>query len=197
MKPAIAFAKVPDRHPELGQLLEQFPYAWLEGLSGVRLALRQEIPDWNDLTLWPAGRIFGETGEYRWKYDLIRGELHVVVLLDQDPLPPFLGGQLALEREERDAPLILWGEWVDPIKDPEQNPDGGPIFYAPAIPQSQHYPLQHDKASLISAAQAGFTPRLIIRRYRHCEKGEFSRCVGICMKTEKMEENINGQGQSL
>src|SRR5262249_14351190 len=86
-----------------------FEYAWIEGPAAVRLGTLEESADWNDLSKWPCGRLFGSIGEYRWRQ---RGELlHAVLLMEDGDLGADFGYRVALElvREEE---LVLWGEWI-------------------------------------------------------------------------------------
>ena len=182
MNPAIGFARGLPGHPAAMQELS-FAYAWLEAPLKVCLAYLKDVPDWQNLTTWPAGRVFGEYGEYRWQWESSNKALHTVLLLDNGVLPPeFIENCVDLQ-PGNDAALILWGEWVDPDpeKDPEGNPDSGPIFYANEIPRVQRYPVSIDPENPPPEEQ---TPRLIIRRYRAVkeDEGEFVRCVGFAMK---------------
>lgn len=185
MSPVIGFARELSRHPDLSVLLTSglFRYAWLEGKAGANFARLEEAPDWRDRNIWPVGRLFGEKGEYRWETDQ-SGKVHVVLIMDSGTLPPAWGKWLPLECEEDgDSDLVLWGEWIDPAKDPVGNPSGGPLFYAREIPIKHiYYPLDADEAR-----QPGTSPRLTIRRYRHTTEGEFIRCVGFSMKGEGEE----------
>lgn len=179
MSPAIGFARGLAGHPEG---LPELAFAWLEAPLAARLARLDEVSGWRDLDAWPAGRIFGQAGEYRWQRGP-DGKLHAVLLLEKGDLPePFAAGALRL-RPGRSADLVLWGEWVDPGKDPESYPDrdGGPRFYAPEIPEAQSYPVE-----LAGSPPAGATPRLTVRRYRAVDgsQGEFLRCVAVRMKAE-------------
>jgi hypothetical protein len=174
MSPVIGFSKALTKHPEK---LQGLSYAWLEAPLAARLACLADVPNWQDLTVWPSGRLFGEPGEYRWQRNA-DGTLHAVLLLENPPLPDGFEDPMELSQED-EADLILWGEWVDPKKDPQGNPDGGPSFYANEIPHVQTYPLD-----LKSPAKEDQTPRLVIRRYRAVkeDEGEFVRCVGFTMK---------------
>lgn len=168
--PVIGVIRGADRHPDG---LARFDYAWLEAPLEARLARTAEVADWNDLNRWPEGRLFDARGEYRWRF--ADGTLHGVVLLEEEPLPDGCGQQCQLELVENSAHL-LFGEWVDPEADPASNPDGGPRFYAPEIPQVQLYPVE-----LGEAPHAGKMARLLVRRYRDAagEEGEFLRCAGL------------------
>jgi hypothetical protein len=163
---------LPD-HPEG---LPEFSYAWLEAPLAVKLArLKPEGDlDWKDLEAWPAGRIFGTEGEYRWQR-LADGTLHSVLLLETSPLPAGFDSPLLLQEGE-DAAFVLWGEWVNPAGDPQGNPDGAPRFYAQEIPEIQDYPIE-----LEATPEPGATPRLLVRRYRDAagQQGEFIRCVAV------------------
>ncbi len=173
MSPVIGCNRGLASHPEG---LPGFLYAWLEAPLAAKLALRKEVENWQDLETWPAGRIFGEEGEYRWQR-LPDHSLHAVLLLESAPLPPVFESAVELESGE-DASLVLWGEWVNPEGDPEGNPDGGPSFYAQEIPEIQRYPIEIGGSSAL-----GTTPRLRVRRYRDSAgaHGEFIRCVGLTL----------------
>lgn len=173
MSPMIGFQRGLSGHPEE---LPEFTYAWLEAPLAAKL-IRLQGSEWNDLEAWPAGRIFGPEGEYRWQR--LADGLHAVLLLETSPLPAGFGSPLVLEDGE-DAAFVLWGEWVnpDPKGDPQGNPEGGPRFYAQEIPEIQDYPLDPEEA-----LKPGVTPRLRVRRYRDVEgrHGEFIRCVGLSL----------------
>ncbi|MBU4262980.1 MAG: hypothetical protein KKC76_14080 [Proteobacteria bacterium] len=182
MSPLIAYAENLVTHPALPDI---FLYAWLEGIMKAKLDFLKNVPDWHELTEWPAGRIFCDIGEYRWH---LRGhnQLHTVIILDdENQLPDAVNwqGKLRMESEKEDIEeMILWGDWIDPARDPESNPDGEPCFFANEVPVVHHYPFTLTPAQLNKASEQGKTPRLVIRRYRHHEKGEFVRCVGLTMK---------------
>lgn len=184
MNAIIGFARELDDHPDLP---ETFRYAWLEGTKGVKFGWRADVRDWKDPDTWPAGRLFGKTGEYRWQ----RGDgnkIHAVLILDEGTLPGDFNGHTDLKKDGEDSAMILWGEWVDPEIDPKANPDCGPRFYAGEIPEIQTYPIPSEQAQDKSK-----TPRLMVRRYRHVkkeaeeEKGKFVRCLGLDMKGEEKE----------
>lgn len=180
MSPLTGFARELDVHPDFPKT---FGYVWLEGKQAVKLGYREEVPNWNDPDTWPAGRLFGETGEYRWQ----RGDdnkIHAVLILEEGALPDDFKGQIDLEKDGDDSALILWGEWVDPERDPQTNPDRGPRFYAGEIPEVQTYPFPPEQAQ-----EQNKTPRLLVRRYRHEAKGEFIRCLGLEMKEAKNAED--------
>lgn len=187
MSPVIAFARRLLQHPDLSALFASavFRYAWLEGATEARLAHLGDAADWSNRSKWPAGRLFGEKGEYRWEVDPGEG-IHAVLVMDSGTLPPDWERRPPLECEEDgDSDLILWGEWIDPVKDRVGNPNGGPLFYAREIPIKHiYYPLDVDEAR-----QQGNSPRLTIRRYRHRTEGEFTRCVGFRMKGEGEERS--------
>jgi hypothetical protein len=170
----IGFQRGLSGHPEG---LPDFAYGWLEAPLAAKL-IRLQGSEWRDLEAWPAGRIFGEEGEYRWQR--LADGLHAVLLLETFPLPTGFGSPLVLEKEEEAAAFVLWGEWVnpDPKGDPEGNPGGGPRFYAQEIPEIQDYPLDPGET-----LQPRVTPRLLVRRYRDVEgrHGEFIRCVGLSL----------------
>ncbi|MGH8613423.1 MAG: hypothetical protein ACREYF_15760 [Gammaproteobacteria bacterium] len=185
MSAMIGFARDLSEHPpDIGKDLD---CAWLESPVKAHLARTTEVSDWNDLKVWPAGRLFGECGEYRWQC-LKGGHLHAVLLLEDSPLPADFEGRLDLENigeDKKDDHLVLWGEWIDPEKDRQSNRTGGPSFYANEIPEVLVYPL-----ALTGRPKQDETPRLIIRHYRDVkrEKGEFVCCVGFKMKPMEAEE---------
>jgi hypothetical protein len=206
MTPVIAFSPALDRHPALPEA--DYPYLWLEGKLKAKLARRQEVTGWQDPAVWPAGRVFGPRGEYRWR-PTPEGKLHAVILLDEgEPPPEFTQGRLELEPDRNQekiddsySPLILWGEWINPDMEkdlqPEMqtNPEGGPRFYAREIPRILDYPFTPEEARKGKREHGpGATPRLIVRRYRHLPKndegykGEFIRCVGFCMLLDPTAE---------
>lgn len=177
MRPVIGVVSKMKTHPELS--MGYFRYVWLEGKMEAKIAYVRDISDWNNLDKWPAGRLFGDTGEYRWQRNS-DSTVHGVILSDDGRLPEeFEPGRLELERDshESDSNLILWGEWIDPSRGLQGNPDGAPLFYTQEIPQVQTYPLSSDEAKKVKK-----TPRLVVRRYRHESKGEFIRCVDLIMK---------------
>lgn len=189
MNPVIGFARNLVGHPTCLQNFS-FEYAWLEALLGTTnngrdacLARLEDVPNWQDHAVWPAGRVFGLAGEYRWQSEA-QGTLDAVLLLEDGLLPGEFESGVPL-REEGDSDLILWGEWVDRKKDRQGNPDGGPLFYANEIPRVQIYPI-----NLKSSPKDGETPRLVVRRYRAIEEniGEFVRCVGFRMKGREPKE---------
>ena len=177
MSPVIGFVHGLAAHPKD---LPDLPFAWLEATLAARLVRRDEAPDWSSPDVWPAGRIFGEAGEYRWRRT--PSGLHAVLLLESGPLPPPFGSPMELEFV-RPADLVLWGEWIDSQADPESYPEGGPQgaprFYAQEIPDAQEYPLDLD-----GPPGKDVTPRLRTRLYRDAqgEKGEFIRCVEVLLK---------------
>jgi hypothetical protein len=175
MSPWIGFTTNLSAHPST---LPAFRYAWLEAPLDARLARVSDVPNWDDLHIWPAGRLFDLTGEYRWQRRT-NDTLHAVLLLEANTLPaPFSEGLALTKVEEREASLILWGEWVDPQRDRQGNPDAGPRFYTNEIPRIQTYPLDLGQ---YHPAQA--TPRLLVWYYRdiHRQHGDFARCVDLCM----------------
>ena len=179
MSPIIGFASNLGEHPKLPDI---FCYVWLEGLMEAKLARLRDAPSWNDLKRWPAGRLFGEKGEYRWQARP-KKRTHSVILLDEGKLPEGFVGELELEPAQKSVShLILWGEWVDPKLDKAGNPDAGPLFYSRQIPDIQEYPIEPDATS-----REGTSPRLVIRRYHHKSdnsQGEFLRCAGLGMQGE-------------
>jgi len=176
VSPVIGFQRGLSGHPEG---LPDFTYGWLEAPLDAKLIRLQGV-EWKDLETWPAGRIFGEEGEYRWQRHA--EGLHAVLLLETSPLPAGFGSPLTLEKEEEDADFVLWGEWVNPEGDPKGNPGGGPRFYAQEIPEIQDYPIDPGEA-----LEPGVTPRLRVRRYRDAEgkHGEFIRCVGLTLPVQE------------
>ena len=180
MSPVIGFAKALTKHPEN---LQGLSYAWLEAPLAARLVRLADVLDWQDLTVWPSGRVFGEPGEYRWQRNS-DDTLHAVLLLEDGPLPGEFGPGVPLQ-QEGESDLILWGKWVNPEEDPQGRPNGGPRFYANEIPRVQPYPLD-----LKSQPKEDETPRLVIRCYRAVneDKGEFVRCVGFTMKGKEEED---------
>jgi hypothetical protein len=188
MKPFIGYASEMQTHPELSM---DFRYVWLEGKMEAKIAYVRDVSDWNNLDRWPSGRLFGDTGEYRWQRNS-DGTVHGVILSDDGHLPEeFEPCRLELERDsdESDSNLILWGKWVDLSKDPQGNSDDGLLFYTQEIPQVQTYPVSSDKMKKIEE-----TPRLVVRRYSHESKeskeskGEFIRCVDLIMKGAREEK---------
>lgn len=179
MSSLIGFAPTLREHPKLPK---SFRYVWLEGVMEAVLARIEDAPGWKDLDRWPAGRLFGETGEYRWQARP-GNTIHAVLILDEGALPEGFEGEISLEPEKNSfSKLILWGTWVDPLRDSEGNPEAGPCFFAREIPDIQTYPIEAHEAS-----QKNTTPRLVIRRYRHKSeesKGQFIRCAGFCMEGE-------------
>lgn len=184
MSAAIAFRRGLARHPEPADL-PRAAFAWLEAPREARLAFLADVPDWNDPSRWPAGRIFGEDGEYRWRA-AADGALHAVLVVEDGPLPAGFSEPLPLARDEDgDSDLVLWGDWIDPSADREGNPDGGPRFYAREIPWVQTYPLD-----LAGSPEPGTSPRLTVRRYiAEGGEGEFLRCVRISMRRDEGGEN--------
>ena len=195
MSSIIGFAKDLKRHPALTDLMNSFRYAWLEGIMKAQLANKDEVPDWNNLEEWPAGRLFGDKGEYRWQSNPGHDKsIHAVLILDEGDLPEDFKEQddrkpLAIEKDGNDSSMILWGDWINPEDDPESNPAGSPLFYANEIPKVQRYPIKFDKAEFEQAKKDRKTPRIVVRRYRHEDKGEFMRCVGFKMKNDKQKES--------
>ena len=176
MSPVAGFHRNLPGHPEG---LPDLPFAWLEGPLEVRLDWTPE--DWKDLNRWPAGRIFGEAGEYRWQRT--GSSVHAVLLLEDGALPAPFSGKVELRSRDESA-LVLWGEWIDPERDPDGNTDHKPLFYAQEIPEPQLYPLERNP-------EKGETPRLRIRSYVDAagERGEFVRCVGIFLKKDEGEDD--------
>lgn len=156
-----------------------FSFAWLEAPLMACIARFADVADWRNIDLWPAGRVFGKAGEYRWQRTS-SGTIHAVLLLDDEPLPDdFTHCQpQQLKQQGRDSALILWGTWVKPQKDSPENPHDNALFYANEIPRTQAYPID-----LEGAVEEEQTPRLIVRRYcaTNSEMGEFIRCVGFAL----------------
>lgn len=177
MSPVAGFHRSLSGHPEG---LPDLPFAWLEAPLDARLGWAKETA-WNDLDRWPAGRIFGEAGEYRWQRT--SGGLHAVLVLDEGSLPAPFTGEVELQALG-DADLVLWGEWIDPGRDPEGNPERKPVFYAREIPEAQLYPLERNP-------ETGESPRLRTRSYVDAagERGEFMRCVEIFLKKDEGQED--------
>lgn len=186
MSSIIGFAKGLTSHPDLPDI---FQYVWLEGLSEAKMAFLNDVLNWNIIDTWPAGRIFGELGEYRWQRSANRAStIHAVFILDEGKLPEVFEGRLEIEKEkengkDRDLSMILWGEWVDPKNDAKSNPDGGPIFYAREIPKPLTYPIEFQPEK-----ERGKTPCLIVQRYHHKSKGDFLRCIRLDIEREKRED---------
>ena len=193
MSPIIGFAKNLKGHPTLTDLMNSFRYAWLEGIMDALLAHKNELPDWNNLEEWPAGRLFGNKGEYRWQSNPGPDKsIHAVLILDEGDLPEDFKERddnepLAIEKDGNDSSMILWGDWIDPKDDSKGNPAGGPLFHANEIPKVQRYPIKFDKAEFEQAKKDRKTPRIVVRRYRHENKGEFMRCVGFKMENDEQE----------
>ena len=195
MSPIIGFAKDLKKHPAFADLMNSFRYAWLEGIMCARLAHKNEVPDWDNLDTWPSGRLFGNKGEYRWQSNPGTDKsIHAVLILDEGNLPEDFKEQhdkelLAIEKDGKDSLMILWGDWIIPEDDPKSNPAGGPLFYANEIPKVQSYPIELDRAEFEQAKKDRKTPRIVVRRYRHEDKGEFMRCVGFKMKNDEQKES--------
>jgi hypothetical protein len=176
MSPLIGFRHGLEEHP---QDLPDFRYAWLE--SPLEACLAWKGQGWRNHERWPAGRLFDERGEYRWQR---RGNLlHAVLLLEGEALPEPFEGAVRLQLVE-DADLLLWGDWVDPARSLEENPEGQPLYYAQEIPEAQLYPLDGEPAK-------GEKPRLRTRRYVDVdgEQGEFLRCVSVLLMPDEESRN--------
>ncbi len=203
MSPIIGFAKDLKEHPNNKGLMNLFRYVWLEGIMKARLAHKDELPDWDNLDTWPSGRLFGDKGEYRWQSNPGPDKsIHAVLILDEGDLPEDFKEQddrkpLAIEKDGNDSSMILWGDWIDPKDDPKGNPAGSPFFYANEIPKVQRYPIKLDKAEFEQAKKNRKIPRIVVRRYRHKEKGEFMRCVGFEMKNDEQEGGENDTDKSI
>ncbi|MBC2695473.1 MAG: hypothetical protein HF982_09420 [Desulfobacteraceae bacterium] len=193
MSPIIGFAKDLKGHPDIESLMKLFRYVWLEGIMKAKLAHKDKLTDWNNLEEWPAGRLFGDKGEYRWQSNPGPDKsIHAVLILDEGNLPENFKKQhdkepLTIEKDGKDSLMILWGNWINPEDDPESNPAGDPLFYANEIPKVQRYPIKLDKAEFEQAKKDRKTPRIVVRRYRHKKKGEFMRCVGFEMKNDEQK----------
>jgi len=190
MSPIIGFAKDLKRHPVLVDLMNSFRYAWLEGIMKAQLAHKDEAPDWDNLDTWPSGRLFGDKGEYRWQSNPGPDKsIHAVLILDEGDLPEDFKElhdkePLAIEKDGKDSSMILWGDWIDP----ESNSAGDLLFYANEIPTGQNYPIKFNKTEFEQAKKDRKIPRIVIRRYRHENKGEFMRCVGFKMENDEQKE---------
>lgn len=189
MSPIVGFARNLPNHPACLQNFS-FEYVWLEAPLGTRedgldacLNRIEDVPNWQDPVVWPAGRVFGLVGEYRWQSE---GDatLHAVLLLEDGLLPGEFESGVPL-RQEGESHLILWGEWVDPEKDRQTNPTGRALFYANEIPRVQIYPI-----NVMSPPKDDQTPRIVIRRYRAIKEdvGGFVRCLSFGMKGRESEE---------
>jgi hypothetical protein len=190
MSPRIGFAENLGAHPSD---FPDLPFVWLEAPLRARLAFRSDVKDWDRPEVWPAGRVFGPLGEYRWQLNEQTGALHgVLILEDGMDFPDCFQGVLELgtqrdhdlsESEDSDD-LVLWGEWVNP-EDPTRNPDSGPVFYAGELPLDQRYPIK----PFLSPSAGGGIPRMTVRRYRAKDAalGEFIRCVEIRMTSLEEE----------
>jgi len=164
-------------------------FAWLEGVLEAQLCAISDASDWRD-PRWRAGRLFGPGGQYRWQR---RGEkIHATLLLEDGPLPAGFRAPLdltLLDGEEGETTYILWGEWVDPQRDPAANPDSGPLFYEGQIPDVQTYPVameaRPEAVKVKGEEKAATRACLRIRRYGTPEGadvgqcGEFQRCVSV------------------
>ena len=203
MNPIIGFAKDLKRHPDIEGFMKLFRYVWLEGIMKAQLAHKDELPDWDNLEEWPSGRLFGDKGEYRWQSNPGPDKsIHAVLILDEGDLPEDFKEQhnkdlLAIKKDGNDSSMILWGNWIDPKDDPKGNPAGSPLFYANEIPKVQRYPIKLDKAEFEQAKKNRKIPRIVVRRYRHKEKGEFMRCVGFEMKNDEQEGGENDTDKSI
>jgi hypothetical protein len=206
MSARIGFNRELNSHPVDAETCG-FQFAWLEAWDGACLCRLEEIKQpWDNPGQWPAGRIFGPTGEYRWKTNG-KGTIHAVMLMDEIDLPRCFADPppVKLKKAESEQALILWGEWVNPDPANEgSNPQGGPLFYANEIPRIQTYPFEGDRNHFQEAAEHNKTPRLIVRRYRLKNEdsasatdieqkegrptGEFMRCVGFDLRTEIKEK---------
>jgi hypothetical protein len=165
MKASIGFARELKQHPIAADDLGA-RFAWLEGRSEVLLDWFDAVAGhWHDTGRWHEGRIFGPESEYRWRCDA-KGDIHAVIIRDEATLPDGFGGRLPLVRDGADAAQILWGEWVVPIPESGENPEGRALFYANEIPSIQTYPLAYDQMLLQKAAEKKRTPRMLVRRYR-------------------------------
>jgi len=193
MSSIIGFAKNLKIHPAFTDLMNSFRYAWLEGIMKAQLAHKDELPDWDNLEEWPVGRLFGDKGEYRWQSNPGPDKsIHAVLILDEGNLPedfkePHDKEPLVIEKDGNDSSMILWWDWTDPKNDFESNPADGPLFYANEIPTVQRYPIKFNKAEFEQAKEDRKTPRIVVRRYRNEDKGEFMRCVGFKMENDEQE----------
>lgn len=189
MSPIIGFARDLKGHPDIEGLMNLFRYAWLEGIMKAQLAHKDEVSNWNNLEKWPAGRLFGDKGEYRWQSNPGPDKsIHAVLILDKGDLPEDFKERdgkapVAIEKDGNDSSMILWGNWIDP----KGNHANRPLFYANEIPKVQSYPIKLDKAEFEQVKKDRKTPRIVVRRYRHEDKGEFMRCVGFKMENDEQE----------
>ncbi len=157
MSPFIGFCKDLSEHPPLACT---FTFAWLEGPMAARLCSLAEEHDWKT---WPAGRLFGEEGEYRWQRTAT-GHIHAVLLMDKGEPPDWcIGERVPLEIVTECSPRILWGE-------PDSSRPGR--WYAPELPRHQTYPLEMQEEA---------SPCLFIRRYRAENLGYFERCLAVAL----------------
>jgi hypothetical protein len=178
MNPRIAVAASLAEHPPT---LDQFGFAhaWVESSREAWLGWLRAVSEWRDLDRWPQGRLFGQLGEYRWQRHPGTNTFHAVLLVEQPPLLEGFTQEVELTRGE-ESTLVLWGDWIDPVKDSASNPQAGPLFYANEIPRVLAYPVDNWRSPPLET----HTPRLIVRRYRDTLglKGEFLRCVTIEMR---------------
>lgn len=171
MSPRVGFARGLAGHPDG---LPDLPLAWIEGLLEARLVETAEATDWQDISCWPEGRLFGAAGEYRWR----RGEsggLHAVMLLEDGPLPePFEAGPELESLGDRE--VHLWGQWAGPAGDPRAGSATGAWFYAPELPTAMAYPVD-----LGTPPHNGKEAVVRVRRYRDRSggQGEFLRLVDV------------------
>lgn len=183
MSPVIAYADNLATHPTLPDI---FQYAWLEGIMKAKLVFLKNVPDWHDLSKWPEGRIFGDTGEYRWHLRQ-QNQVHCVMILDNEThlLDCKWEKKIQLELNYEDLEnLILRGDWIDPELDRESNQNGGPCFFTNEIPVVHCYPLEFSAADFKKMSKKGLTPRLTTRRYRNHNEGEFFRCVSLVFEED-------------
>ena len=169
-------------HPSvIDPIAMELPYAWVEAPLDARLTWARKISqDWRNTDHWPTGRLFGKHAEYRWQVDAC-GKLRCVLLTEVSVPKNLPAGKPVVTLEALDcANLLLWGDWIDPQKDPDNNPDEEMRFCAPEIPSVLDYPLARQTVG-------NQVPCLIIRRYHHHELGEFVRCVGVELQTLRKE----------
>lgn len=103
MSPLIGFCKDLSEHPPLACT---FSFAWLEGPMAARLCSLAEEHDWKT---WPAGRLFGEEGEYRWQRTAT-GHIHAVLLMDKGEPPDWcIVGSGSLWRLSQNAAHVYFG----------------------------------------------------------------------------------------
>lgn len=177
MSPSIGFVRSAKGHPI--EKNDGFEFVWLESPLSAVLDYADNVKDWNDMTKWPSGRLFGDKGEYRWKINS-DDTLHCVLLLDDGHPPDDFKENIELEKpaDEDEHALFLWGGLEGQNKDRS--------FYANELPKPQSYPVK-------GAPMAGEYLSLVVRTYRAKDRddmGEFARCVSV--KTKELVQNGGG-----